>query len=137
MSGLGAGRGGDIGPSVIPLARLRPAGLPGGMAHAAHRRPGRRTWWRNRRGLPRMGRCLVRRRSARPLGVHRAASGGAEHAKRGLARVDEPAGVEGVPRRVGVPAQALTLPPPPSEPPDEAGLIAVAAGYGVEIVGPP
>jgi quercetin dioxygenase-like cupin family protein len=51
--------------------------------------------------------------------------------------VDEPAGVEGVPRTVGVPAQALTLPPPPSEPPDEAGLIAVAAGYGVEIVGPP
>jgi len=51
--------------------------------------------------------------------------------------VDEPAGVEGVIYTVGEPAQALTLPPPPSEPPDAARLTAVAAEYGVEIVGPP
>ena len=51
--------------------------------------------------------------------------------------VDEPAGVEGVIYTVGEPAQDLTLPPPPSEPPDAARLTAVAAEYGVEIVGPP
>ena len=51
--------------------------------------------------------------------------------------VDEPAGVEGVIYTVGEPAQDLTLPPPPSEPPDAVRLTAVAAEYGVEIVGPP
>jgi quercetin dioxygenase-like cupin family protein len=51
--------------------------------------------------------------------------------------VTEPAGFEAFMRTVAVPAQALTLPPAPSEPPDPARLAAVAAEYGIEILGPP
>lgn len=51
--------------------------------------------------------------------------------------VAEPAGFETFVRAVGEPAQALTIPPPPSEPPDPAQLASMAAEYGVEIVGPP
>ena len=51
--------------------------------------------------------------------------------------VAEPAGFESFLRAVGEPAGALTLPPPPSEPPDPARLVAAAAEYGIEILGPP
>jgi len=51
--------------------------------------------------------------------------------------VTEPAGFEAFMRQVGEPAQALTTPPPPSEPPDPARLAAIAAEYGIEILGPP
>lgn len=51
--------------------------------------------------------------------------------------VAEPAGFESFVRAVGEPAQSLTIPPPPSEPPDPAPLIAAAAEYGIEITGPP
>jgi hypothetical protein len=44
---------------------------------------------------------------------------------------------EGFMRAVGEPAQALTIPPPPSEPPDPAQLATIAAEYGQEILGPP
>lgn len=36
-----------------------------------------------------------------------------------------------------VPAQALTLPPPPEGPPDVEALVEALAGYGIEVVGPP
>jgi quercetin dioxygenase-like cupin family protein len=49
----------------------------------------------------------------------------------------EPPGFEGFIRAVGEPAQALTIPPPPSEPPDPAQLATIAADYGMEILGPP
>lgn len=51
-----------------------------------------------------------------------------------------PAGFEGLIRETGEPARALTLPPPPEAPPDEAEmeeLMAIAGRYGNEIVGPP
>lgn len=51
--------------------------------------------------------------------------------------VTEPAGFEKFYRAVGEPAQSLTIPPPPSEPPDPSQLAAVAAEYGIEILGPP
>ena len=51
--------------------------------------------------------------------------------------VAEPAGFEAFMRAAGEPAKALTLPPPPSEPPDPARLAAAAAEYGIEILGPP
>ena len=51
--------------------------------------------------------------------------------------VAEPGGFEGFLRAVGEPAQALTLPPAPDGPPDLERLVAVAAEYGVEIIGPP
>ncbi len=51
--------------------------------------------------------------------------------------VAEPAGFETFIRTVGEPAPTLTLPPPPTEPPDPARLASMAAEYGVEIVGPP
>jgi len=51
--------------------------------------------------------------------------------------VAEPAGFEGFLRGVAQPAKELTIPPPPSEPPDAAQLATAAAEYGVEIVGPP
>ncbi|MBN9621348.1 MAG: cupin domain-containing protein, partial [Actinobacteria bacterium] len=51
--------------------------------------------------------------------------------------VTEPTGFEGFIRQIGEPAAALELPPPPSEPPDVAALTAVAATYGIDIVGPP
>src|SRR5438552_3398651 len=51
--------------------------------------------------------------------------------------VAEPAGFEAFIRAVAEPAQALTIPPPPSEPPDPERLATVAAEYGIEILGPP
>ncbi len=51
--------------------------------------------------------------------------------------VAEPAGFEAFMRAAAEPARTLTLPPPPSEPPDPARLAAAAAGYGIEILGPP
>jgi quercetin dioxygenase-like cupin family protein len=51
--------------------------------------------------------------------------------------VVEPAGFEGFVRAVGEPAGALTIPPPPADPPDMARLAALAAEHGVEFLGPP
>lgn len=51
--------------------------------------------------------------------------------------VTEPAGFESFMRSSAEPARALTLPPPPSEAPDPERLGALAAEYGIEILGPP
>jgi quercetin dioxygenase-like cupin family protein len=51
--------------------------------------------------------------------------------------VSEPAGFEKFMRAVGEPAQRLEIPPPAAEPPDVAALTAIAAEYGIQIVGPP
>jgi quercetin dioxygenase-like cupin family protein len=51
--------------------------------------------------------------------------------------VTEPAGFEDFMRAAGEPAQALTIPEPPSSPPDPAQMALVAAEYGLEILGPP
>jgi len=51
--------------------------------------------------------------------------------------VVEPAGFEEFVRAVGEPAQQRTLPPAATEPPDPARLAALAAEYGIEILGPP
>jgi quercetin dioxygenase-like cupin family protein len=51
--------------------------------------------------------------------------------------VTEPAGFEEFMRAMGQPAAALTIPPPVAPPADIAPLIAAAAGYGIEILGPP
>jgi quercetin dioxygenase-like cupin family protein len=51
--------------------------------------------------------------------------------------VAEPAGFENFVRVLSEPAQALTLPPPASQPPDLDRLAATAAEYGIEILGPP
>jgi quercetin dioxygenase-like cupin family protein len=51
--------------------------------------------------------------------------------------VAEPAGFEQFMRAVGEPAARLEIPPPATEPPDVGALTAAAAGYGIEIVGPP
>ena len=54
-----------------------------------------------------------------------------------------PAGFEGLIREMGEPARSLTVPPQPAqpeEPPDEAEMermMAIAAKYGGEILGPP
>jgi hypothetical protein len=51
-----------------------------------------------------------------------------------------PAGFEGLIREMGEPARGLTIPPQPEAPPDEAEmqrLMAIAARYGGEILGPP
>lgn len=51
-----------------------------------------------------------------------------------------PAGFEDLIRETSEPAKSLTLAPPLEEPPDEAKmeeLMAIAARYGNEIVGPP
>jgi hypothetical protein len=45
-----------------------------------------------------------------------------------------PAGFEGFPAEVGEPAEELVL--PPAEPPDMERLMAIAAKYGIEILGP-
>ena len=47
-----------------------------------------------------------------------------------------PAGFEGFYRALSVPAETLTVPPPPG-PPDIARLMAAAIEYGVEILPPP
>ena len=51
--------------------------------------------------------------------------------------VAEPGGIENFMRAGAEPAKQLTIPEPPSEPPDPAQMAAVAAEYGIEIVGPP
>jgi quercetin dioxygenase-like cupin family protein len=51
--------------------------------------------------------------------------------------VTEPAGFEGFMRSCAQPARSLTLPPPPSAPPDPGQLTAIAAEYGIDILGPP
>jgi quercetin dioxygenase-like cupin family protein len=51
--------------------------------------------------------------------------------------VVEPAGFDGFVRALGQPAQELVIPPPATEPPDVAAMAALAAEYGVEILGPP
>jgi quercetin dioxygenase-like cupin family protein len=51
--------------------------------------------------------------------------------------VVEPAGFEDFVRAVGEPAQQLTIPPAATEPPNPARLTALAAEYGIEILGPP
>jgi len=51
-----------------------------------------------------------------------------------------PAGMEGLIREMGEPARALSIPPSPEEPPDEAEmgrLMAIAERYGGEMLGPP
>jgi quercetin dioxygenase-like cupin family protein len=52
-------------------------------------------------------------------------------------QVAEPAGLDGRVRALAQPAQRLEIPPPPTEPPDVVLMAALAAEYGVEIVGPP
>ncbi len=51
--------------------------------------------------------------------------------------VAEPAGFEAFFRAAGEPAARPEIPPVPTEPPDIAGLTALAADYGIEILGPP
>jgi quercetin dioxygenase-like cupin family protein len=51
--------------------------------------------------------------------------------------VAQPAGFEQFVRALAEPAQARSLPPAAGEPPDPARLAAVAAEYGIEILGPP
>jgi quercetin dioxygenase-like cupin family protein len=48
-----------------------------------------------------------------------------------------PAGFEGYFREMGEPARALSLPPPPTGPPDVAKMVAIGAKYGGAVVGPP
>ncbi len=50
--------------------------------------------------------------------------------------VTEPAGFEQFIRRAGQPAPELTV-PPPAEPADPTPLVALAAEYGIDIIGPP
>jgi hypothetical protein len=51
--------------------------------------------------------------------------------------VTEPAGFEGFMRRCAEPAERQAIPPAPTEPPDVAGMAAIAAEYGIDIIGPP
>lgn len=51
--------------------------------------------------------------------------------------VTEPAGLERFMRGLSEPAQTPTIPPPSAAPPDPAPLVAAAAEYGIEILGPP
>ena len=51
--------------------------------------------------------------------------------------VVEPAGFEDFVRALATPAERLEIPPASSEPPDLEALVAVAASYGIDIVGPP
>jgi quercetin dioxygenase-like cupin family protein len=51
--------------------------------------------------------------------------------------VTEPAGFERFVRAVGEPATTLEIPPPATEPPDVEALTAIAASFGLQIVGPP
>jgi len=51
--------------------------------------------------------------------------------------VTEPAGFDVFFRAAAVPAERLEIPPPPTETPDIAGLTALAAEFGIEILGPP
>ena len=40
-------------------------------------------------------------------------------------------------RACAEPAERLAIPPVPSEPPDVARMAAIAAEYGIDIIGPP
>jgi len=51
--------------------------------------------------------------------------------------VVEPGGFEHFIRALSSPAERREVPPPASEPPDLDALVAVAASYGIEIIGPP
>lgn len=51
--------------------------------------------------------------------------------------IAEPAGFDSFVRAVGEPAEQLVIPPPATEPPDIAALSAIAAQYGIEVLGPP
>jgi quercetin dioxygenase-like cupin family protein len=51
--------------------------------------------------------------------------------------VTEPAGFEGFMSALSEPAGTLTLPPPSLQPPAPELMMATAAGYGIEILGPP
>ncbi len=51
--------------------------------------------------------------------------------------VTEPGGFEGFVRALSVPAEALTLPPASVEAPAPEVMMATAAEYGLEILGPP
>jgi len=51
--------------------------------------------------------------------------------------VTEPAGFEGFVRALSEPAARLEIPPAPTTPPDMAPMLALAAQYGIEILGPP
>jgi quercetin dioxygenase-like cupin family protein len=51
--------------------------------------------------------------------------------------VTEPAGFEDFMRAMSQPAATLTIPPPAAPPADLGPLIAAAAEYGIEILGPP
>ena len=51
--------------------------------------------------------------------------------------VAEPSGLDAFLRAAGEPAPSLEIPPPATEPPDIAGLTALAAQHGIEILGPP
>lgn len=48
-----------------------------------------------------------------------------------------PAGLDGWFFETGVPAQALTLPPPPDGPPDVDTIVATLKAYGTDTLGPP
>jgi quercetin dioxygenase-like cupin family protein len=51
--------------------------------------------------------------------------------------VTEPAGFENFMRGLSVPARTRTIPPPGPPPGDPAAMVAAAAEYGIEILGPP
>lgn len=51
--------------------------------------------------------------------------------------VTEPAGFEGFMRAGAEPAERLEIPPAPIAPPDMEAMGALAAEYGIEILGPP
>jgi quercetin dioxygenase-like cupin family protein len=51
--------------------------------------------------------------------------------------VTEPAGFEKFMRAAAQPAERLEIPPAATEPPDIARMTALAAEYGIEILGPP
>jgi quercetin dioxygenase-like cupin family protein len=51
--------------------------------------------------------------------------------------VAEPGGFENFLRGLGVPATAMTLPPPTVQPPSLDRITAAAAQYAIEIIGPP
>ncbi len=70
-----------------------------------------------------------------PRGVPHTFMISSEHAR--FLLVVEPAGFESFVRAVGEPAQRLTCPPAPTAPPDPTQLTALAAEYGIEILGPP
>jgi quercetin dioxygenase-like cupin family protein len=51
--------------------------------------------------------------------------------------VTEPGDFGGFMRALSEPAQRLEIPPAPTEPPDMSAMTAIAAEYGIEILGPP